>query len=141
MGRDDARRRPQRRIQLAGAAALGTILVAGCSAAHGTSAPGPGTTCGPARTAAGVPVIIEVATGSVACSTAMKVENEYAAEIRAGQVPGTGGGASIMIGGWTCQGFNTPQVLSTGDASRCHHGETSILAVLLATSSPAATAA
>ena len=80
MGRDDARRRPQRRIQLAGAAALGTILVAGCPAAHGTSAPGPGTACGTARTAADVPVIIEVATGSVACSTALKVENEYAAE-------------------------------------------------------------
>jgi hypothetical protein len=140
VGRDDARRRHRRRVRLAGAAALGTVLVASCSAARGTSAPGPGTTCGTARTAADVPVIIKVATGSVACSTALEIENEYAARIRAGQVPGTGGGAPIRVGGWTCQGFNTPQVLSTGDASRCRHGETSILAVLPA-SSPSATTA
>jgi hypothetical protein len=137
--RENARRRPRRRFQHACVAALGTILVAGCSAG-GTSALGPGTTCGTSRTGAGVPVIIKVATGSVACSAALKIESEYAAEIRAGQVPGNGGGAPVTVSGWTCQGFNTPEVLSTGNASRCRRGGTSILAVL-PVPSPSATAA
>lgn len=139
MERENARRRPQRRFQRACVAALGTILVAGCSAS-GTSAPGAGTACGTARTGAGVPVIIKVATGSVACSTALKIENEYAAKIWAGQVPGNGGGAPVTVSGWTCQGFNTPEVLSTGNASRCRHGGTSILAVLPVPTPTSATA-
>jgi hypothetical protein len=135
--RDDARRRRWHRFRRACAAALGTALVTGCSA-HGTSAPGPGITCGTARTAAGVPIIIKVA-GSVACSTAVKIETEYAARIRAGQVPGNGGGAPVTVSGWTCQGHSTPEVLSTGNASRCRHGGTSIMAVLPASSaSPSA---
>ncbi|MGD0240030.1 MAG: hypothetical protein ABSB59_06850 [Streptosporangiaceae bacterium] len=34
------------------------------------------------------------------------------------------------MSGWICQGFSTPEVLSTGNASRCRHGGTEILAVL-----------
>ena len=67
----------------------------GCSSAQPTA--GVGATCGSTHTAAGVPVIIKVAKGSVNCQTAMQVENEYAAKIKAGQVPGNGGGAPIPI--------------------------------------------
>ena len=57
-------------------------------------------------------------------------ENEYATRIRDGRVPGNGGGAPIVVSGWTCQGYATPEVLSTGNASQCHSGSTTILAVL-----------
>ena len=107
---------------------LGVGLLAGCSS--GQAAAGPGATCGSTHTAAGVPVVIKVAKGSVNCQTALWVEREYAAKVRDGQVRGNGGGAPVTVGGWTCQGFNTPEVLSTGNASQCHSGGTTILAVL-----------
>ncbi len=107
---------------------LGACLVTGCSSAPATA--GAGATCGSTHTAAGVPVVIKVAKGSVSCTTAMQVENDYAARIRDGQVPGNGGGAPVTVSGWTCQGYNTPEVLSTGNASQCHSGGTTILAVL-----------
>ena len=47
-----------------------------------------------------------------------------------GQVPGNGGGAPVVVSGWTCQGYDTPEVLRTGNASQCHSGGTAILAVL-----------
>jgi len=101
-------------------------LVTGCS-----SAPtGAGATCGTTHTAADVPVIIKVARGTVNCKTAMQVENEYAARIRAGQVRGNGGGAPVVVSGWTCQGYATPEVLRTGNASQCRDGSAAILAVL-----------
>ena len=103
-------------------------LVTGCSSARPTA--GVGATCGNTHTAAGVPVIIKVAKGSVNCQTAMQVENAYAAKIKAGQVPGNGGGAPVVVSGWTCQGYNTPEVLSTGNASQCSTGSVAILAVL-----------
>jgi hypothetical protein len=103
-------------------------LVTGCSSAP--SAGGAGATCGSTHTAAGVPVIIKVAKGSVNCEAAMQVENEYAAEIKVGQVVGNGGGAPVVVSGWTCQGYNTPEVLSTGNVSQCHTGSATILAVL-----------
>ena len=103
-------------------------LVTGCSSAP--SAGGAGATCGSTHTAAGVPVIIKVAKGSVNCEAAMQVENEYAAEIQAGQLVGNGGGAPVVVSGWTCQGYNTPEVLSTGNVSQCHTGSATILAVL-----------
>ena len=43
---------------------------------------------------------------------------------------GNGGGAPVVVSGWTCQGYNTPEVLSTGNASQCHTGGAAILAVL-----------
>ena len=106
----------------------GVCLVAGCSSAQATA--GPGATCGSTHTAAGVPVIIKVAKGSVDCRTAMQVEAEYAARIRNGQVAGNGGGAPTVVSGWTCQGYATPEVLSTGNASQCHTGSAVVLAVL-----------
>jgi len=77
-----------------------------------------------------VPVIIKVAKGSVNCKTAMQVENEYATRIKDGQVRGNGGGAPVVVSGWTCQGYSTPEVLSTGNASQCHTGSAAILAIL-----------
>ncbi len=100
----------------------------GCSSAQPTAAAG--TTCGSTHTAAGVPVIIKVAKGSVNCQAAMQVENAYAAKIKDGQVPGNGGGAPVVVSGWTCQGYNTPEVLSTGNVSQCHTGSAAILALL-----------
>ena len=117
---------------LAGAAGLlagAAGLLAGCASAAVTGA-GPGASCGTTRTAANVPVIIKVAKGTVNCGTALRVENEYAAKIRAGQVQGNGGGAPVAVSGWTCQGYPTPEVLSTGNASQCHTGSAAIVAVL-----------
>jgi hypothetical protein len=107
----------------------GPALVTGCASAAAASA-GPGTNCGSARTAANVPVIIKVTKGIVNCGTALRVENEYATEVRDGQVRGNGGGAPVAVSGWTCQGYPTPEVLSTGNASQCHTGSAAIVAVL-----------
>ena len=113
----------------------GAGLLAGCASAAGA---GPGASCGTTRTAANVPVIIKVAKGTVDCGTALRVENEYAARIRAAQVQGNGGGAPTTVSGWTCQGYPTPEVLSTGNASQCHTGSAAIVAVL-AVPTPATT--
>ena len=104
------------------------LLTTGCSSAKAMS--DAGATCGTTRTAANVPVIIKIAKGSVNCGTALHVENQYAAKIRDGQVRGNGGGAPVTVSGWTCQGYNTPEVLSTGHASQCHTSGATILAVL-----------
>jgi hypothetical protein len=115
---------------------LGACLVTGCSSGQATT----GANCGGTHTAVGVPVVIKVAKGSVNCRTAIRVENEYAARVRDGQVPGNGGGAPVVVNGWTCQGYDTPEVLKTGNASQCHSGGNAILAVL-AVPGPAKTAA
>jgi hypothetical protein len=116
---------------IAGGGALlagGAGVLASCSSsAAGTAG---GATCGTTRTAADVPVIIKIVKGTVDCGTAIRVENEYAAKIRAGQVQGNGGGAPVAVSGWTCQGYPTPEVLSTGNASQCHSGSAAIVAVL-----------
>jgi hypothetical protein len=129
---------------LAASAALlasGMGALAGCGAAAPPGA-GPGTSCGTTHTAADVPVIVKVAEGTVNCATAMRVENDYAAVIRAGHVRGNGGGAPVVVNGWTCQGYPTPEVLSTGNASQCHTSGAAIVAVLPvpAPSSPAPSA-
>jgi hypothetical protein len=115
----------------------GIALLAGCSSGGpgvGTSgaaeASGSGVTCGTTRTAADVPVVIKVVKGTVSCATALRIENDYATKIRDGQVAGNGGGAPVPVGGWTCQSYNTPDLLKTGDASQCHTGTAMILAVL-----------
>jgi hypothetical protein len=86
--------------------------------------------CGTTKTAANVPVHIQVARGQVSCSTALAIEREYAKAILSGKVPGTGGGAPVHVQGWTCQGFATPVVLKTGQASKCVQGTDEILAIL-----------
>jgi len=112
---------------------------AGCSSAAHSDAAAADATCGSTRTAVDVPVLIKVSKGTVDCSVAIRVENEYAAKVRSGQVPGNGGGAPVKVSGWTCQGYSTPELLSTGIASQCHDGGTAIIAVLPPVPTPTAT--
>jgi hypothetical protein len=119
-------------------AALMLLLVTGCgshaskpsSGASPNDASAAMTPCGQTKTAANVPVDIQIARGQVSCSTALAVERAYAKAILSGKVPGTGGGAPVHVHGWTCQGFATPVVLKTGQASKCVNGSTEILAIL-----------
>lgn len=119
------------------AAMLALGAVAGCSggkpAADPSQSPGGSSAavhCGSGHTAAGVKVEIEVTHGSVACRIALVVERGYANAFTSGKVAGNGGGAPVHVRGWVCQGFNTPQVLSTGRTSACHKGGAEIMAVL-----------
>ena len=118
-------------------AALLVAALTGCSSPGSSTAGGKTdgaashtVTCGTTRTAANVPVNIQIARGQVACTLALTVERDYAKAILSGQVPGTGGGAPVHVQGWTCQGFATPVVLRTGQASKCVDGGSEILAVL-----------
>jgi hypothetical protein len=108
-------------------AVLLTVAVTGCGSGTKSSA---AVSCGTTRTAANVPVHIQVVRGQVSCTTALQVERDYAQDIESGKVPGTGGGAPVQVQGWTCQGFTTPVVLKTGDASKCVRGGSEILAIL-----------
>jgi hypothetical protein len=124
--------------------ALGlVVLVVGCSSSgvHASGGPtaGAGASCGTTRTGANVPVVIKVAKGDVDCGTALKVENDYATMIKRGELTGNGGGAPLQVDGWTCQGYPTPEVLRTGNASECHSGSSEILAVLNLAASSATT--
>ena len=113
-------------------------LAAGCgspaskpsTAANRPATPEGATSCGTTRTAANVPVHIQIARGQVSCATALTVERDYAKAILSGKVPGTGGGAPVHVEGWVCQGFATPVVLKTGQASKCVQGSNEILAIL-----------
>jgi hypothetical protein len=115
-------------------AVLAASAVTGCGASPGkprtTSASVPTTRCGSVRTAAGVPVDVDVA-GPVPCPEAMTVERDYTRALASGQVPGNGGGAPVKIHGWVCQGYDTPQVLATGRASACRKQGMQILAILV----------
>jgi hypothetical protein len=116
-------------------AAMVLALTVGCgshSSPAGTQEGGPisGTPCGTTRTAANVPVNIQVARGQVSCATALTVERAYAKAILTGKAPGNGGGGPVHILGWICQGFTTPVVLETGQASKCVQGSDEILAIL-----------
>ncbi len=120
-------------------AALAASVMAGCGDAPGkqstTAASGPSASsapairCGRARTAAGVPVDVEIV-GQASCHDAMTVERDYSRALASGKVPGNGGGAPVSIHGWICQGYDTPQVLATGRASACRKHGSQILAVL-----------
>jgi hypothetical protein len=122
------------------AAAVVALAVAGCgsASAHPASTPSASrvrtdkavTSCGTTRTAANVPVRIHVQHGRVSCKTAMTVERGYASAIAAGREPGNGGGGPVKVSGWTCQGFTTPVVLRTGNASKCAKGKAEVLAIL-----------
>jgi hypothetical protein len=106
----------------------GTMVLAGC----GSTKPRPAAahSCGTSRTAANVPVVVEVRTGTVACSVAMAIEKSYAQAIVDGHAPGNGGGGPVSVQGWTCQGFPTPELLKTGDASKCAKDGNEILEIL-----------
>ena len=118
------------------AASAGLIVVAAvCSlalVACGSAKPKAASVqdCGPGRTAANVPVEVEVYRGTVSCSMAMTIEKGYAKAIVDGDAPGNGGGGPVTVSGWTCQGFSTPQLLKTGDASKCARKGTEILEIL-----------
>ncbi len=86
--------------------------------------------CGPSRTAANVPVEIEVYRGQVSCSAALQVEASYAKAIVDGKAPGNGGGGPVSVEGWTCQGLATPQLLKTGETSKCAKDGHEIVAIL-----------
>ncbi len=137
---------PRRSPPPAGAPLLAlaaVALVTGCAAGTAGSTGGSpaaarpaGRPCGSSRTAAGVKVLIMVERGQVACSVAQAVEKAYAEAIASGKVPGNGGGAPVTVQGWVCQGFNTPEVLRTGNASRCTRDGSRILAVLPSPGAP-----
>lgn len=122
------------RVCQAAAAALAAVTLAGCAAASGSTAAREN--CGTARTAAGIPVQIVVAAGQVACAAALQVETAYAQAIVAGKAPGNGGGGPVRVSGWTCEGMDTPELLKTGETSRCVQDGRQIIALLPAPPSP-----
>jgi hypothetical protein len=125
-------------IALAGVGAAAVAGLAGCSSATSAGAAGTaGTSCGHTRTGVGVPVVVKVAKGSVNCATALRVERDYAAAIRSGELRGNGGGAPMTVDGWTCEAYPTAQVLRTGDASECHTASAEVVALLSLPSAPA----
>ncbi len=119
---------------------VAALAAAGCGSAgaHPASTPPASrvaadkavTSCGTTRTAANVPVRIHVQHGQPGCKTAMNIERDYARAMAAGREPGNGGGGPVQVHGWTCEGFTTPVVLRTGNASRCVKGAATILAIL-----------
>ena len=121
-------------------AALVLAAVAGCtnSASTGPVTRATVTACGTAKTAASVPVRVEIIRGQLACTTARAIERAYAAAVRSGRAPGNGGGGPVKIQGWTCRGFATPIVLQTGKASTCVRDGVEILEVLPPVPSPSA---
>ena len=121
-----------RRLAALAVAGMSLAGLAACSgSAHASSAPSTaGTTCGNTRTGANVPVVVKITKGSVSCDAAMKAESGYAAAVKGGELTGNGGGAPVTVGGWTCQGYPTPEVLRTGDASECHTASAEVVAVV-----------
>lgn len=118
-------------VTVAGCGGSGSTPAVGGSSGTGSAGRGAAMTpCGTTRTAAGVPVNIEIVHGTAACAAALAVEREYARALASGKVPGNGGGAPAKVQGWVCRGFTTPQVLATGHTSICTKGGTQILAVL-----------
>jgi hypothetical protein len=113
-----------------GVALGGMVVLAGCGSPRPKTAAATVHNCGTSRTAANVPVEVEVRTGTVACSVAMAIEKSYAQAIVAGKAPGNGGGGPVSVQGWTCQGFPTPELLKTGDASKCAKDGVEILEIL-----------
>src|SRR5580704_10253771 len=91
-------------LRIALGAMLAAAAIAGCSASATPKAAASAQACGAGRTAANV---------------AIEVEKDYAAAIVAGQAPGNGGGGPVTVSGWKCQGFATPELLKTGDVSKC----------------------
>jgi hypothetical protein len=112
------------------AVALASILaVAGCGSSKANAASRV-QSCGASKTAANVPVKVEVYRGTVSCSVAMTIEKNYAEAIVSGHAPGSGGGGPVSVSGWICQGFPTPEVLKTGDVSKCARHGTEIIEIL-----------
>lgn len=126
---------------LLGLAVLVTAAATGCGGI-GQQSPGPAararvTACGTAKTAAAVPVRVEIVRGHLDCARARAIVRAYADAVRSGLAPGNGGGGPVTVQGWTCQGFATPIVLRTGKTSKCVRSGVEILEVLPPPSSPA----
>lgn len=132
-----------RAVAVSALALLAAGVMAGCGATPGkqattaarggpgpTASSAPATRCGTVRTAAGVPVDVDIV-GQASCQEAMTVERDYTRALASGKVPGNGGGAPVKIHGWVCQGYDTPDVLATGRASACRKQGMQILAVLV----------
>ena len=109
-------------------AVLFALLLAGCAAGNKPAAAVQN--CGTSKTAANVPVEIEVNRGQVTCPAAMQVEAAYAQAVAQGLAPGNGGGGPVKVSGWTCQALDTPQMLSTGETSKCIKNSLEIVAIL-----------
>jgi hypothetical protein len=141
--------RPVRWWLLVSAAAALLGVTGGCSSAGASGGGGAtvpaspvpsayatpaGTNCGTTRTVINTPVVIKVTKGSVACTTALAIENDYTGllrrDISQNQGQGNGGGAPVTVSGWTCQGYPTPQVLTNGVTSECHTASADVVAVL-----------
>ena len=126
------------RQRLAGASCLAAVAIvcvlalAGCGGGTKANAASRVQSCGTSKTAAKVPVQVEIYRGTVSCSVAMKVEKSYAEAIVSGHAPGNGGGGPVAVSGWTCQGFPTPELLKTGDVSKCTKDGTEIIEILKA---------
>ncbi|HTZ94133.1 MAG TPA: hypothetical protein VMB74_17215 [Streptosporangiaceae bacterium] len=120
-------------LSVAAVVIAGTLTLSGCSGAKSNAASIQD--CGTSRTAANVPVEVEIYRGTVSCKTAMAVEASYATAIKHGDAPGNGGGGPVSVSGWTCQGFATPELLKTGDTSKCAKKGTEILEILKTSSS------
>jgi hypothetical protein len=103
---------------------------AATSAAQSPMPAATGQRCGMGKTAADVPVLVEIGKGPVGCPAAIKIERAYAAALASGHAPGNGGGGPVSVRGWVCVGFDTPEILRTGDTSKCSKGPSEILAVL-----------
>jgi hypothetical protein len=113
----------------AAVAAVCVLALAGCGGSKANAASRV-QSCGASKTAANVPVEVKIYRGTVSCSVAMNVEKSYAEAIVSGHAPGSGGGGPVSVSGWTCQGFSTPQVLKTGDVSKCAKSGTEIIEIL-----------
>jgi hypothetical protein len=118
-------------VAAAGCGAKGSPAASGTAGSQGPTGGSSGAVaCGTTKTAANVPVQVQVRYGKVSCDAAMAIERDYAKAIKDGSAPGNGGGGPVKIDGWTCQGFATPVVLRTGQASKCVFRGTEILAIL-----------
>lgn len=115
-------------LRLAALAVLSAFVLAGCGG--GTKPAATVQDCGTGKTAGNVPVEIEVNRGQVTCQTAMQIEADYARAIAQGLAPGNGGGGPVKVSGWTCQGLDTPQLLKTGETSKCVKDSREIVAIL-----------
>ncbi len=102
----------------------------GCGGGSKANAASSVQNCGAGKTAAKVPVEVEIYRGTVSCAVAMTIEKSYAEAIVSGHAPGSGGGGPVAVSGWTCQGFPTPQVLKNGDVSKCAKQGTEIIEIL-----------
>lgn len=118
------------RLVVIGSAAAAALALSLTACSGSSKAAVHAQACGTGHTAANVPVEIEVNRGQVSCAVAMTVAQDYAAAIVAGQAPGNGGGGPVTVNGWKCQGFPTPELLKTGDVSRCSKNGVEIIAIL-----------